>query len=106
MLFEEYKKTFEKVLSVTEKIKSLVEKGKGNETEALFIERAMLMEKLEIPDDIDEKKFEEILLIKEKISQLNAEIIKSVRLEGEKLRKSLEELKKQAQAYNQRPEEK
>ena len=53
MLFAEYKKTFEKVLSMTEKIKTFIEKGKNDEADALFQERAMLMEKLIIPEDIE-----------------------------------------------------
>ena len=106
MLFEEYKKIFEKVLSMTEKIKNLLEKGKSVEAETIFQERTMLMERLELPDDIDEKKFDEILKIKEKISQTNREILEIMQKAGEQLKKSLEELKKQALAYNQAPEQK
>ena len=106
MLFDEYKKIFEKVLSVTEKIKTLVEKGKSDEADALFLERAMLMEKLVIPEDIDEKKFAEIVSIKEKISETNTQILEIMQQAGEQLKKDLEKLKKQAMAYKQTPEKK
>lgn len=84
MLFEEYIKIFTEVLVITEKIEALCAKLRSEEAEPLFHERNVLMQKLSVPEDIDDEKFAKVLAIKEKISQLNEKILKDMKREKEK----------------------
>ncbi len=100
MLFEEYKKIFEQVLELTEKIETLSSKMKSDETDILFQQRNDLMQKLDVPEDIDDEKFQQILDIKEKITALNSKISKNMKKEKEKAVSELDKIKKQANALN------
>ena len=92
MLFEEYKKIFEEVLSLTEKIEELCEKSRSDETDELFHKRSALMQKLEVPEDLDDEKFAQIIEIKDKIFAKNDNILNAMQKEKEKADEELKEI--------------
>lgn len=109
MLFDEYIKIFEEVLSLTEKIEKLCIQAKSDETEELFHKRSSLMQKLQVPEDIDDEKFAKIIEIKNKISEKNKIILDAMQKEKEMIKTSMEEIKKQhmrSQVYQQSAEQK
>ena len=92
MLFDEYIKIFEEVLSITEKIAALCSKMRSEETEPLFNKRNQLMQKLSIPEDIDDEKFKKVIALKEKITSLNEKILKDLKKEKDLAKKNTTEL--------------
>lgn len=98
MLFDEYIKIFEEVLALTEKIEAICAKGKSEDAEPFFHKRNELMQKLSVPDDIDEEKFAKVLAIKGKISDLNEKILADMKKEKEKAQKIVNEMKKNISA--------
>lgn len=96
MLFDEYIKIFEEILEITKKIEVLCSKLKSNEAEPLFKQRNELMQKLDVPDDIDDEKFQKILAIKEQITELNAKILKGMKKEKDKAIIDLNKIKTEA----------
>ena len=93
MLFEEYIKIFEEVLAITEKIAALCSQMRSEETEALFNKRNELMQKLSVPEDIDDEKFQKVLTIKEKITSLNEKILKDMKKEKDIAKRNTMEMK-------------
>ena len=100
MLFNEYIKIFEEVLALTEQIETLCMQFKSDETDELIHKRSQLMSKLDVPQDIDEEKFAQILAIKDKISEKNANILSAMQKEKEIAQKTVDEIKKNAAKKN------
>ena len=107
MLFDEYIRIFEEILKLTEEIEVLCLQAKSNETEELFHKRNALMQKLEVPEDIDNEKFAKIVSIKDKISEKNASIAAAMQKEKEMIKTTMDEIKRQhlsSQSFQQSTE--
>lgn len=105
MLFEEYKQIILQILAISEKIEKLCQKGKSDETDELFHTRNELLQKLSIPEDLNDENFAEIVAIKDQITKKNADILKAMQKEQESLKKDAEQLKQKANMQNFIPED-
>ena len=93
MLFEEYKGTFEEILSLSTEIEVLCLEKKFDEIAEPFAKRDALFKKLSLPDNIPDEQVEYINDLSEQIQKKNEKILKYFQVAKNDIKKELISLK-------------
>ena len=97
MTYEEYKKFFEEIYTLSEEIEKLCKKKKFDEIDEPFKKRNELFAKLSTPtEDLDEEKVKYILELRDKIKEKNDFILKAIQVHKSEIKKALLEVKQES----------
>ena len=96
MTYEEYKKAFEDILALSEKIENLAKKNKFDDIEPLFDKRTELFSKLELPEeDLTEEQIMYIFELRDKIQEKTQTLMRIMFVQKNEIKKELISLTKE-----------
>jgi len=90
MTYEEYKKAFEEILEISEKIERLYKLNKIDDVEGLFKRREELFAALSLPEeDLNEEQVAYIFKLRDKIQEKNQTLIRVMQVKKNEIKKEL-----------------
>ena len=96
MTYEEYKKTFEEILALSEKIEKLCKQNKFDEIEEPFAKSGELMSSLSLPEEeLTEEQVKYILSLRDKIQEKNDSLKKIMQVQKNTIKQELALLNKE-----------
>jgi len=96
MTFEEYKKAFEEVLALSEKIEILCKKNKFDEIDEPFNKRNQIFASLSLPEEeLTEEQVQSILNLRDKILEKNEFIKKAMQVRKNVIKQELSAIKQE-----------